>query len=125
MCSKQHPRGGPTIKYIRLWVQEPQENLYETYLKSYFCQIGYRLPSENGEFKTKVTDTIAWSKGLTLKYQNKGLINKNVMREFLKALAKDEKKELSVEQFRFQISKNTYNVVPKHYKKCIETRVFC
>ena len=59
--------------------------------KSYFCEIGEVVTGgdvdEKSAFKTKVTGIIAPSKGFTLSHQStKGLITKNIMREFLEAV---------------------------------------
>ena len=39
------------------------------------------------------------------------------MREFLEAVGNNEDKKLSIPQHRFEISKNTYKIAPKHYEK--------
>ena len=90
--------------------------------KTYYADIGEVFIEKNGDgkvtFNTKVTDSIVRSKGFTLKYQNsRGVITKNLMREFLEALGKNEEKKLSIAQYRFQIAKDTYKIAPKHYKK--------
>ena len=88
--------------------------------KSYFCEIG-EASIQGEEFKTKVTGTIARSKGFTLKHQNtKGLFTKNIMREFLEAVGRNEERSVSIPQKRFEISKNTYTIAPKHYEKMLK-----
>ena len=90
--------------------------------KSYFCEIGEVIieKDENGKkiFKPTITDVIARSKGFTLKHQSaKGLVTKNLMRGFLEAVARNEEKKLVIPQYRFEISKHTYDISPKHYEK--------
>ena len=92
--------------------------------KSYFCDIGKVVIEETGNgkvsFKATVTDSIVRTKGFTLKHQNaKGLITKNLMREFLEAVARNEEKKVAIPQYRFEISKNTYEIAPKHYEKLL------
>ena len=57
-------------------------------------------------------------KGLSLKNENaQGLISKNLMREFLHALAQQEKREIRIPQHRFQILRNSFKIQPLNYFK--------
>ena len=91
-------------------------------LKSYFMEVGnvdYQVDEEReSTFSTTVTETIARSKGLCLTRQNvSGLITKNLMREFLQALADNKTMEISVPQFFFHIESKNYKIKPKEYEK--------
>ena len=95
--------------------------------KSYFMEIGevYEEENDDGEliFYVKVTDTLAQSKGLSLNRQNvSGLITKNLMREFLQALAVNKIMEIPVSQFRFEIAPKTYKIKPKEYEKSFSNK---
>ena len=85
----------------------------------------YEEENDDGEliFYVKVTDTLAQSKGLSLNRQNvSGLITKNLMREFLQALAVNKIMEIPVSQFRFEIAPKTYKIKPKEYEKSFSNK---
>ena len=95
--------------------------------KSYFMEIGevYEEENDDGEsiFNVKVTNTLARSKGLSLNRQNvSGLITKNLMREFLQAMAENKIMEIPVSQFRFEIAPKTYTIKPKEYEKSFSNK---
>ena len=113
-----------TLGYYKNEFEESKELLTFTSLgrKSYFMEIGevYMEKNDDGELiiSVKVTDTLARSKGLSLNRQNvSGLITKNLMREFLQALAENKTMAIPVSQFRFEIAPKTYTIKPKEYEK--------
>ena len=87
--------------------------------KNYDLQIGtINHLLDKSKFKTNVTDVIVRCKGLSLKNEcTKGAISKDLMRQFLYALTQQEKLEIKLPQFRFEILWHSFKIRPQSYYK--------
>ena len=87
--------------------------------KNYDISMGHIINEFNAEeFQPVVTEVNVRCKGLNLTRQDsKGLITKDLMREFLYSLAKKEDRELNVVQHRFEILRNSFKIRPIDYIK--------
>ena len=86
--------------------------------KNYYCDFGTIKISENNDFTYLITDTLARCRGLSLQRQNiQGLISKNLMRQFLEALEREEMMQIGVKQYQFKITPKTYEITPREFEK--------
>ena len=91
--------------------------------KNYVCDFGIVTIDDENNFTFKVTETLARCKGLTLHRQNvQNMLSKNLMREFLKALAEDKKMQLAVPQYQFKIQAKTFEITPREFKKILSNK---
>ena len=86
--------------------------------KNYFCDFGTIIIDENNQVTFSITETLARCKGLSLHRQNvQNVISKNLMRQFLEALEKEETLSISVKQHTFKITPKTFEIKPKEFEK--------
>ena len=122
---RQNPRDLPSHPHIlgkfKDEIPENHELLAYTSLgpKNYDLQIGtIEYPLDEKKFKATVTQTNVRCKGLSLKHENaKGLISSTLMRDFIYALAEQEKREIKIPQQRFEIQRNCFKIRPLNYFK--------